>query len=412
MRWWPFKKKGMTSRDLLELILSGAGRGTKSGINVTVDTALQVSTVFCCTRVLGEDVGKIPLKLYREHKDGNGAELLTEDPRYRLVYRRPNAWQTSIEFRETLMWHAVLTGNGYAFKNVVKGKLKELLPWPPNRVNVLKNAVGDPIYELRDEKGTVIATVPRNRMFILRGPSWDSYQALEVIRIAREAIGLSAAAEESQAEFHANGTQSGGVMTTEMSLGEEKMQKIRDAFQRSYAGSKNAFKMILLDAGFKFTPTSMSGVDAQLIETRKFQVEEICRFLRVYPQKVMHTDKATTYASAEQFSIDYVIDCILPWVERWEQALARDLLEDGEEDLFFKFTVSAIMRGDAKSRAEYFKAALGNGNPDMAWMVRNEVRALEELNPIDGWDEPPPRVNEDNATNDGTGDDDGTAKAA
>jgi hypothetical protein len=210
-------------------------------------------------------------------------------------------------------------------------------------------------------------------------------QGIALVRQAAEAIGLAISTEESQARLHANGSQGGGILTTDAKLSKESVDRLRSQFGDNYAGSENAFKTKVLDSGLKFQSMMMTGVDAQHMETRRFQIEEVCRFMRVHPLKLFHGDKASTYASVEQFAISHVVDTIQPWVSRWEQALDRSLLTDADvkSGHYFHFTLQSLLRGDAASRAAYYKSGINDG-----WMTRNEARLFEELNPIEGLDDP------------------------
>lgn len=352
---------------------------SKAGVAVNIDTALRVSVVLACARVIAEGIAQMPLKLFQERADG-GRDLAKKDPLYRLMWRRPNEWMTSFEFREALTLHAVLAGDGFAFINRV-GAQVELLPIMPGMVTVRQSADYEITYQVRDAKGAEIGTFPRANMLHLRGPSWNSYKGLEIVMLAREAIGLALATEETHSRFFANGAQPGGILSFPNGLGPEQIDRIKKAFSAAQEGVANKFKTLVLDMGAKFEAMAFKGVDSQHLETRRFQIEEVCRALRVFPLMVMQSDKTATFASAEQFFLAHVIHTLGPWAERWEQVLDRDLIDEKRQpDLFFKHLMQGLMRGDNKSRAEYFKAALGAGGSP-AWMRPNEVRALDDMNP-------------------------------
>jgi HK97 family phage portal protein len=361
------------------------GPTSKSGVAVNIDSALRVTTVLGCCRVLAEGIAQLPLKLYRENAKG-GKELSRTHPLYTRLWRRPNDWQTSFEWRETMMYHATLTKGGFSFinRNSRTGEVMELLPLLPANVNPVQLENYDVAYQVADKKG-VIATLPRASILHLRGPSWNSYSGMEMILQAREAIGLSIAAEESLARLYSNGSRPSGVLATDAKLQPDQLERIKRNAQEAYAGLQNAFRTMVLDGGFKYTQMSLGPVDSQTHESRKHQVEEIARAFRVFPQMIGYADKTSTYASAEQFFLGHVIHSLGPWIERWEQVLMRDLLTEDEvqQGYFAKFSVGGLLRGDAKSRAEYYASGIVNG-----WLVRNEARRLEDLDPIDGLDEP------------------------
>lgn len=379
MAWWPFRRREAKATDASALAWA-YGTASAAGVSVTVERALQVSTVLACARVISEGIAQLPCKLYREHDDG-GKGPATDHPLYWLLYRRPNEWMTSFEFRELLSFHAVLTGAGYAYINRVRGEVRELLPILPGNIRPRQDDGYGLTFEVADGKG-LIGTFRRDQILYLRGPSWDSYRALDIVQSAREAIGLAIATEANQAKLFGNGSRPGGILSTDQPLQDTQIARIKQAWQAAYSG-ENQFKTAVLDNGFKWLPMAMTGVDAQQLESRRFQIEEICRAMRVFPQMVMSSDKTSTYASAEQFFLAHVIHSLGPWVERWEQVLSRDLLTPAEakSGLFPKLTVAGLLRGDIKARAEFYRtmSALAAMNP-------NEIRSLEDMNPYDGGD--------------------------
>jgi HK97 family phage portal protein len=363
--------------------LWGEGGQVKSGVAVNVDAAMRNATGFACGRVISEDVGSLPFKLYQARKD-RGADIASEHPLYRLIYEQPNAWMTSMEFIELLTLHAVMTGNGYAFKNMDSGgRVLELLPLLPN-VKVHQDSDWRITYEVPQLGGERFEA---NRIFHLRGPGWNGVSGFDVVQVAREAFGLAIATEETHARLHKNSAKPSGLFSVDGTLSQPSYDRIKAQIEQSRSGLENAHKTWILDQAAKWTPMVMTGVDSQHLETRRFQLEELCRFFRVIPQMVMHSDKSATFAASESHFIAHVVHTIRPWARRWELTVKRDLLSGkGDERVFAKVNLSALMRGDSKSRAEYFKAALGAGGSD-AWMTPNEVRELDELNPLDGADE-------------------------
>jgi HK97 family phage portal protein len=236
-------------------------------------------------------------------------------------------------------------------------------------------------YQVTDRDGTV-TTYPRDQILHLRGPSWNGFAGMNAIHLAREAIGLAIATEETHARLHSNGAKPGGLLSFEKELGKAAKDRLKALAAENLAGLGNAFKTLVLDNGAKWTPFTMTGVDGQHIETRKFQIEEICRDLGVFPQMVGHSDKTSTFASAEAFFLAHVIYSLQPWIENWQQVFARDLFPD-EDDISAEFSVQGLLRGDHKTRAEFYAAGIVNG-----YFTRNEVRKWENLNPIEGLDEP------------------------
>ncbi len=359
------------------------GVTTKSGVNVSGDNALKVSVVLACARVIAEGVSQLPLKLYRDGADGT-KQVASDHPVHRLIHRRPNDWQTSFEFRETVTMHAVLTGNGLALKVFAGGQLAELIPLLPSRVTASVDAFSRVSYVYCPDKGQPV-TLRSDQVLRLRGPSWDGIFGLDIIKLAREAVGLAAATEEAHARLHGNGSQPGGILSTDSPLTKEQVDQVRDAWTRAQSGPDSKFKTAVLPLGFKFSPMAMKGVDTQHLETRRFQIEEICRAMRVFPLMVMQSDKASTFASAEQFFLAHVIHSLGPWIERWEQALDRDLLSDIEQSqgYYTNFSVAGLLRGAAADRSAFYGAGIKDG-----WLLRNEARSLEDLDKLPGLDVP------------------------
>lgn len=358
--------------------LWGDDMSAKSGVSVNIDSALKVSTVLACARVLANGIAQIPLKVYRENADGSKLPDKTH-PLYRLLWRRPNEWMTSFELRQVLMFHAVLAGNAYGWINRGVGRqVKEIIPLLPGYVQPkLSNTM-----ELGYDIVGIGTDIERKNIFHLRGPSWSGVAGLDAVQTAREAVGLAIATEETHARLHSNGAQPGGVIALDGEMSEASYRRVKAQIEESRKGLNNAFKTWVLDQGAEWHPMAMKGVDAQHLETRKFQIEEICRDLGVFPQMVGYSDKTATFASAEAFFLAHVIHSLEPWIENWQQALARDLFPD-EDDISAEFSVQGLLRGDHKTRAEFYAAGIVNG-----YFTRNEVRRWENLNPIDGLDEP------------------------
>jgi HK97 family phage portal protein len=354
---------------------------SKSGITINTTTALQVATVMACARAIAEGVAQVPIKLYDR---ADRPMRIRGHPVLDLLARRPNPWQTSFEFRETLMFHQALTGNAFAWLNRVNGRVVEAIPIEPGSVLVDRKPDMSITYQVTFPDGRA-SIVPSADIWHLRGPSWNSWMGLEAVKYARDAIGLSIALETSHSRLHKNGVQSSGTYAVEGTLDEAGHKRLRAYLMQHFTGSDNAGKPLILDRAAKYIQTAMSGVDAQHIETRKHQIEEICRHFRVIPMMVGYSDKASTYASAEQMFIAHVVHTITPWATRFEQSAEAALLA-GEYDI--RLDLKGLMRGAAKDRAEYYAKALGSGGAP-AWMTPNEVREDDGLDAIEGGDELP-----------------------
>lgn len=371
--------------DQLARVAGWIGWGTSIGGSVTEYNAVDVTAVFCGARVIAEGIAQMPVRVVSETFDTNGLPVLRVERdhwAHRLLAKRPNSWQTSYEFREGMIFNAVLGRGAIAIKNIVRGEVRELLPVPAGSWSVEQLAD----YNLRvrvDYADKTHGYFDLSQVFYLRGPSLDGFQALPAVRQAREAIGLSQALERQQSKLAGNGGKPSGVLSFTQKLAPEAAIKLRETWQERY-GPNGDGGVAVLDGDAKFHSMVMTSVDAQHLETRRLQVEEIARALRVQPIMLMQADKAATFASAEQMFRNHVIHTLGPWVERWEQAANRDIL--GNSDLLrVDLDERNLLRGDFKDQAEYYTKALGAGGQP-AWMTVNEIRAEVGLNPVsDAW---------------------------
>ncbi len=371
----------MSSRELARLI--GGGVMSGSGQRITWQTSLQVMTMLACARVLAEGVSQVPWKL---HEGGPGLIEKRDHPVFDLLHRRPNPWQTSFEFRETLMFHTALGGNAFIQKLRVGSarRLASLEPFEPGYMRVERSDGARLRYHYRPENGSE-REIPAEDVWHVRGPSWNSWHGLDITRLAREALGLSLATESAHADLHKGGARVSGIYTVKPQLSKEKFEQLAAWMDQFKAGGPREGETIILDNEAKFEKTSMSGVDAEHLATRRYQVEEVCRAMRVMPIMVGQADKTATYASAEQMFLAHVVHTLMPWYERLEQSADVNLLtpEERAAGLYTKFNPNALMRGAAKDRGDFYSKALGAGGTP-AWMTQDEVRGLEELAPRGG----------------------------
>lgn len=378
--WSTFRRRRPTQVNTRE------SAGTRSKVSVTPETALQVTSILCGARVIAEGVAQVPLKLYLEEDDDNGRTVrkaARDHHLYRLLAYQPNDWMTSFEFRETLTLHAVLAGNGYAFINRrSNGEARELIPIAPDDIKVVVEPDRSVRYEIVLDQGAFVRVEP-NQILHLKGPSWNGAVGLNVVSLAREAIGLSLSIEAAHADLFGKGGRPSGVLSTETPVGPEAVEKMRARWTERF-GPGGDGGVALLDGNWKFDSLNMTGVDAEQLASRKHQIEESCRAIRVFPQMVMQSDKASTFASAGAFFQAHVIHTIMPWTERWEGALKRDAIgwNGDDEDVWARFLLDGLMEGDPKARSTFYTAMV-----NMGAMSPNEVRAAENRNPRDGGDE-------------------------
>jgi HK97 family phage portal protein len=367
-------RKSLSTWDVFRSYISG--RSTSTGKTVNVDTAVQVSTVFACCRVIGEGIAQVPLKLMAETKDGRLPAK--SNPLYDVLATRPNGWQTSFEYREMLAWHVVLCGEHFSYINRrANGEVLELIPFEPNQVVINRNKDWGLTYDVRGKDGT-IKTFPASSIWHVRGPSWNSWQGLKPVELAREAIGLAMATEEAVGRLHRNGVQPSGVYSVEGTLSDAQHKALGDWIDRNNAGVDNTGKTLILDRAAKWINTQMTGIDAQSLETRRFQIEEICRYARVLPIMVGSSDKAATYASAEQMFLHHMVHTLSPWYQRLEQSIDANLLTDADRanGLYANFVEEGLLRGSAKDTKDTLLGYVNGG-----LMTPNEGRAKLDMNP-------------------------------
>jgi HK97 family phage portal protein len=383
MRLWPWSKTGREAKSsntwqVFREHFESMGLAT-SGSKVTRTTALQVTTAFACARLIAEGLAQVPWKIHQQQ--GDKREDAVNHPLYWLIAKRPNDLQTSFEFREQISLHLCFCFESFIFINRSRdGRILELLPFAPNSVTVKKQADHSLRYTVAGVDGAQI-DIPPAQMWHIRGPSWTTGQSLDGIRLAREALGLALATEEHSARMFSNGAKVGGIVATDQVLNEAQLKLLRDAWQAAQGGNANAYKTAFMYGGIKYTPTGMPNDQAQLLEQRRFQVEEICRFYRVMPIMVGAGDKSSTYASAEQMFIAHVTHTLMPWYRRIEDSADVHLLglDAVRQGYYTKFNANGLLRGSAQARGDYYTKLYNIGvmNP-------NEIRALEELNPYDG----------------------------
>jgi HK97 family phage portal protein len=373
-RWLGIERK----MDPLELFreLYG-GRQVKSGVVVNWKTALEVTTALACLRLLSNGVAQVPLKLFREAEGKR--QPATDHPLYDILSAQPNDNQTSFEYRETVLLHAGLAGNHYSFINRVdRGRtIAELLPMQPQQMRTESKPDGSLRYFYSTLKGDT-QELPRASVWHVRGPSWTSGMGLETVYLLREALGLSIATENAHANLHRGGVQAGGTYSVEGTLTPVQMTQLNAWLDKFKNGGELAGSPMVLDRDAKWLQTGMSGVDAQHLETRKLQIEEVCRGFGVLPIMVGHADKTATYASAEQMFLAHVVHTLAPWYERLEQSINKNLLtaEDRKAGYYAKFVEEGLLRGSLKDTKDMLLGYVNGGV-----MYPNEARAKLDLNP-------------------------------
>lgn len=355
---------------------------TTSGKPINERTAMQTTAVYACVRILAEAVASLPLHVY-EYQDDGGKKLVHDHPLYYLLHDEPNPEMTSFVFRETLMSHLLIWGNAYA--QIIRdgaGRVLGLYPLLPDKMEVQ-----------RDDKGNIYYVYSRNSdenptfkeygniklkaedVLHIPGLGFDGLIGYSPIAMAKNAVGMTLACEEYGASFFANGANPGGVLEHPGVLKDP--SKVRESWNSVYRGVNNAHKIAVLEEGMKYQQIGIPPEEAQFLETRKFQINEIARLYRIPPHMVGDLDKSS-FSNIEQQSLEFVKYTLDPWVIRWEQSLQRSLLLPGEKGKYFiKLNVDGLLRGDYQSRMNGYAVGRQNG-----WFSANDIREMENMNPI------------------------------
>lgn len=354
---------------------------SSAGKSVTERSAMQMTAVYSCVRILAEAVAGLPLHFYKYNEDGSKSKAI-DMGLYHLLHDEPNPEMSSFVFRETLMTHLLLWGNAYAqiIRNG-KGEIIALYPLMPNKMSVDRDENGVLYYtyqksaEEGKEKEAGTVTLSFRDVLHIPGLGFDGLVGYSPIAMAKNAIGLAIATEEYGAKFFANGAAPSGVLEHPGTIKDP--ARLRENWNSTFGGSANSGKVAVLEEGMKYTPISIAPEQAQFLETRKFQINEIARIFRVPPHMVGDLEKSS-FSNIEQQSLEFVKYTLDPWIIRWEQSLNRSLLNpDEKKTYFFKFNVEGLLRGDYQSRMQGYATARQNG-----WMSANDIRELENLDKI------------------------------
>lgn len=374
-----FKIRAATPKDKSGWFVRWAQAGFSNDVGVSINnqSAMQLSTYYDCLRIISEDVAKLPLQVFQ--RQGEERVKRPDHRLYTLLNSSPNPEMTAISFRQALTAHAINYGNGFAevIRNA-NGDIDSLWILPPDRMKIDRTDSGELVYEYQHPDGQKFV-LPRSRILHIPGFSFDGIQGYNLVSYAKQSLGLIKGAESFGSKYFANGAKTSGVVEIEKEMSEKAFNNLQKSVNDQISGD-NVHKLLLLEDGAKFKQVSLSPQDSQFLETRQFGIAEICRWFRMPPHKVADLTRAT-FSNIEHQSLEYVGDTLMPWFTRWEQAIATQLIQ--EPELYVKHNANALLRGDTKTRYEAYGKAINDG-----WMTRNEVRSLEELNPLDGLDEP------------------------
>ena len=355
---------------------------TTSGKPVNERTAMQTTAVYACVRILAEAVASLPLHVY-EYRDDGGKKLVHDHSLYYLLHDEPNPEMTSFVFRETLMSHLLIWGNAYA--QIIRdgaGRVLGLYPLLPDKMDVQRDDRGNIyyVYSRNSDENPMFKEYRDIRLkaedvLHIPGLGFDGLIGYSPIAMAKNAVGMTLACEEYGASFFANGANPGGVLEHPGVLKDP--SKVRESWNSVYRGVNNAHKIAVLEEGMKYQQIGIPPEEAQFLETRKFQINEIARLYRIPPHMVGDLDKSS-FSNIEQQSLEFVKYTLDPWVIRWEQSLQRSLLLPGEKGKYFiKLNVDGLLRGDYQSRMNGYAVGRQNG-----WFSANDIREMENMNPI------------------------------
>jgi len=380
------RPKALNSQELERMILSHYGGGsTSSGVSVSADTAMRQATVYSCVNVLSRVIGMLPCHLMET--DGRNKEQAISDPLYPVLHDQPNEWMTAPEFWGMAMNHLALRGNFFALKNrglSLTGPIRELIPLAPGVVQEVKQSEKCQLtYVLKYPDGTK-KEVPASQIMHLRGMTLNGYMGVNPIQYIRESIGLGLASEEFGSRYFGSGTHPGIIVEHPGKLDPAVKSELSSALAETYSGLGKSHRLMLLQDGMKFQKVVVDPKDSQFIELRKYQKSEIVDIFFGMPLTILSSeDKTPTYASAEQFSIGFIIYALMPWIVAIEKGIARDLIPAAKRGVqYAKFSAQGLQRGSFKEQMDSFAVAI-----DKEIMNPNECRDLLDLNPYTGGDE-------------------------
>ncbi len=354
--------------------LTGLFGTSKTGVQVSEDNALTFSAVYAAVRIISETIASIPLNVYQA--DGETRVKAVGHPVQDLLAKAPNSVSSTFTFREAMASNLVLHGNAYAkIEMNAAGRPTALIPLNPMKVEV-KVVEGEKVYVF-DEKHTYLDY----EILHFVGLSFNGLIGKSPLAMAREAVAIGLAAQEYGARFYSNGANAGGVITAPGRLNTEVVKRLRESWNRAQSGLGSSHSTAILEEGMKYEKIGLDPEAAQFLQSRKFQVNEIARIFRIPPSYLADLENSSTRANTEQQAIQFVRDCITPYVRRMEVELNRKLFREDEPNLYAYFTMEGLMRGDQKARYEAYAVARNWG-----WLSVNDIRDLENLNPVEGGD--------------------------
>lgn len=386
LRPQPAGPQALTAQDVSTMILgSGTSGMSLAGVPVNADTALRISAVWACVRLISNSLASTPLIVYRKRADG-GRDRAVMHPLYSLLHDQPNASMTAHEFKRLLTVHALLEGNGYArMVPGPRGPVDRLIPIHPSRVEVEQIADDRLRYVVTQNDGQKSVLLD-DEMFHLRGLSWDGLTGVSVLQYGRQSMGLALATEEHGARLFKQGTMLSGILTYPTTLTPKAAKAIRQDWNVQHAGLDNAHSVAVFGDGITYTPTGMTNEDAQFLATREFQIADIARWFGVDLALIQENSKATSWGTGiEQLINATILFTLMPWGDLWAQSIKRDMIV-ATDRYYAEYLFDALVRADIAAKNQAYQTGVAGG-----WLSRNEVRQMENRNPVrglDGYDRP------------------------
>jgi HK97 family phage portal protein len=351
------------------------GFGTHAGKTVNTHTVLNLDAAWACVKLVSETVGTLPCVVYK----ADGATVDKAHALYELVHDAPNINNTAVEFWEAVALSLLLHGNAYAEKKYIGDRLVALDLLHPLCVAVDRNTRNERVYTVTEDGKT--RKIAAGRMFHVRGMGFGGDLGMSPIAFGRQTFSSAIAAEETAGKMFANGMQVSGVLTSDQVLKPEQRKQLGETLQQ-FAGSDRAGKVAVLEAGLKYQQLSINPQDAQMLETRRFSVEQICRWFGVPPVMIGHAAAGvTTWGSGvEQIILQFTKTSLRPLLRRIEAAIRRDLMTpEDRKAIKIEFNMEGLLRGDSKTRAEFLAQMVDHG-----LYTPNEGRAYENKEPLEG----------------------------
>lgn len=359
------------------------GMPADAGVPVTANSSLSLSAVWGCVNLIAGTISSLPLQVYRGNDEG-ARDILRDHSLYAVLHDSPNADQTALDFWDFMSMSLELWGNAFARIDRLGGKVSALSPIWPDRVAVRREASGALRYRWTERNQQF--DLPETEVLHVRGPGGDPLAGMSTLSFARRTFGLALAADESASGFYRNGMRPSGVLKFNEWLSDDNRKIAREYMVNEFMGAANTGKPFVGEGGVAWEAMTMPLVDAQLLETRGFSVEEVCRIFGVPPVLVQHHSKTSSWPTGvEQQVLIFQKFTLRRRLKRLEQAMEKQLLTVAERasGMRIEFNLEGLLRGDSAGRAAFYKSSLNDG-----WMTINEVRAKENLPPVEGGDVP------------------------